>query len=82
VQEDVAEEKLCERGIATARRCATIGTVQGISKEISGTLHYGFLPNDCPQDLIARGKPAAQGFRLSHMRRKAFCVAPQEIAIA
>jgi hypothetical protein len=43
VQVNGAEEKLCERGIATASRCATIGTVQEISNEISGTLHQGIL---------------------------------------
>lgn len=41
-------EKICERGIARDTRCATIGTVQEISNEISGFLHHGILLNPRP----------------------------------
>ena len=69
-------EKLCERGIATTSKCATIGTVQEISCKFRASHANGFYST--PRGRIFRGRPAATGSRSSESGREARCFAPRE----
>jgi hypothetical protein len=65
-----ADKKLCERGIATSRKCANLGTVQ---ENFPASHGIGFFPG--PEDSF-RGRPAAIRQSVGSSQVKAQCFAP------